>query len=91
MRPLPSTIKERQKPDRRSCCNANIAKQNRFSFAGTNKIQRSGFGAGSSLQNLVLQRPGAERAGSGKNPIFFHHQLIVGNLTVENIISFLEY
>ncbi len=45
---------ERQRPDRESRCNGSIAKQNRFSFAGTNKIQRGSSGAGSSLQNPVF-------------------------------------
>ncbi len=38
------------------CLWANIAKRNRFSFAGTNNIQRSSSGAGSSLQNMVFQK-----------------------------------
>ncbi len=39
-------------------------------FAGANKIQMSSSGAGSSLQNLVFQKTGAERVGSSENQFF---------------------
>ncbi len=68
--PSPSTFTERQRSHRQSCCNANIAKQNRFSFAGTNKKRRSSSGAGSSLQNLVLQKTRSRKSRFKQKPIF---------------------
>ncbi len=82
--PSPPTITECQRPERRSYCNTNIAKQNRFPFALTNKIQRSNCGAGSSLQNLFFQDQEQKEQVQAKT-YFFHHYFSAstgeGNLT----------
>ncbi len=64
-----STFIERQRSDWQSCCNASIAKQNRFSFAETNKIQNSGSRAGSSLQNQVFQKTNSQKSRYKPKPI----------------------
>ncbi len=66
----PPTCTECQRPDRQSCYNASIAKQNRFLCAETNKIQRSSSGAGSSLQNLVFQKTRSRKSRFKQEPIF---------------------
>ncbi len=74
--PSPLTFPEIQRSDRQSCCKASIAKQNRFSFVGTNKIQRSTSGAGSSLQNPVFEKNQEQKEQVQAISTFFHHYSI---------------
>ncbi len=66
----PPTFTEHQRSNKQSCCNASIAKQNRFSFAGTKKIQRSTSGAGSSLQKPVFQKTKRRKSRFKQKPLF---------------------
>ncbi len=68
--PFPRTFIHCQRPDTQSCSKPNIARQNRISFAGTKKIQRSGSGAESSLQNLVFQKNRSRKSRFKQKPIF---------------------